>query len=98
MNIKKIIKILCTACLICSTLTPLAYANEDNNCAPAYHQYCTGCHSFERICKTLATKDAMAWKQTVGRMAGYAGYDAKEQQAVLDCLTITKPGNPALCR
>lgn len=60
---------------------------------------CTACHSSQKICDKLGTKDKNAWNETVTRMVGKGAKVPSESLSILvDYLAGLQPGSAPVCK
>ena len=70
---------------------------DEEVCVSYINMFCTRCHTPDRLCKALGTKNEEQWRQTVRKMAEYDRLDQDIQSVVFSCLADRKPGDPLVC-
>lgn len=60
---------------------------------------CAACHSAQKVCEALGTKDREAWNATVARMVSKgAKVPAESISPMVDYLTALQPGSQPVCK
>jgi hypothetical protein len=71
---------------------------DDASCSSFIVFYCTTCHTTQRICTSLTTKDEEAWKKIIHTMAEYDNLSKADEEYTLSCFRIMEPDSKIVCK
>ena len=71
---------------------------NEEACRSFFVVYCTTCHNTDRICKSLATQDEVAWQNMIHSVAEYSNLDETGEKQALGCMHFMQPGSKIVCR
>ncbi|MBW1791813.1 MAG: hypothetical protein JRJ14_06040 [Deltaproteobacteria bacterium] len=71
---------------------------DDESCSSFIVFYCTTCHTTQRICTSLDTRDEEAWKKIIRTMAEYADLSKADEEYTLSCMRFMESGSKIICK